>query len=466
MELPDSTQIHLSDNYDPLLSEKPESTQDNYNSLVNSNKIQLSCFLNTSKAKYHLSCSYSDFFAAYRDESQKYSFQNQRKEWDPSVGILYSFGQVSYGFGIGRHLADYMHIEHISDISDDPLKYITHGPWQFSLATKLHTKHSDLSLSMFSGLIHSSLSKLITTDGNSYRAFPVSLLEQTADIGVNVNGQKFFTKTAVSINNFENTDFEKTPNGMPLELEITRYGLSHEGALKSALSDSLFWKLSGNVAGGWIVSYNFERDIKFFKADSIRSANLSTLIGLRLPGKLISGISSSIYKFSSPTGFLKLSGFTAWSVFNPLDYRFTDAKMKYYETAIFVNRKFSRDWVNFTPNVSISYVKTWMFVNYTHKEVVVLLPVYVNPESLKVFDNQYLLLAPSLAITVHTGQFDIAASILQRIPFLIKSDNFKNSDDPGDDDTQKRASFTGGTLLSVMAIWNISRTTANSKKDN
>lgn len=458
LELPDSTQIHFSDNYDPLLSEKPRSSQDNFNSLINSNDMQMSCFLNTSQIKYHLSCSYSDFFAAYRDEYQKYSFQNQRKEWDPSIGILYSGGEVSYGFGIGRHLADYMHIEHLSEISDDPLKYITHGPWQFSLATSLRIKHSDLHLSMFSGPVHSSLSKLITIDGNSYRSFPISLLKRTADIGVNLNVKQFSSKTDVTLTNYENIDLLIAPNSMPQDIEIARYGLSHEGTLKSALSDSLFWKLSGNIAGGWIASYNFDRDrLTVFKANSIRSSNFSALIGLRLPRKLTSGISGNIYELSCPTGFLKLSGFSAWSVFNPIDYRFTDVKMKYYEMGIFLNRKFSRSWIDVTPNMYVSYVKTWMSLNYAHKEIIVLFPVYVKPESLNVFNNQFLFLTPSLVATVHAGQFDITASILQRMPISIISAIYKISDNPDDDNTQKRASFSGGTSLSIKAIWNISR---------
>ena len=457
LDIPDSSQIDVTYNYDPLLSEKQRSSQDNYNSLINSTDMQLLCLLTTSQFKYYLACSYSDFFIAYRDDYQKYSFQNGRREWDPSTGVFYTRGRFSSGFGIGRHLPSDMHREHLTEVTDDPLQYVTHGPWQFSLATTLRFKHSDVHLSLFSGPIHSSLSKVITNDGNSYRSFPISLLRRSAELGVNSKGQTFSLKTAFSISNFENVDLLTIANSMPQNIEISDYGVTHKGVWKSPLSDSLFWKLSGNITGGWMASYNFDRNrYTFFKADSILSKKISALVGLRLPCKINTGVSGTFSTLSCPKGFLNLSAFSAWSVFNPLDYRFSDAKVNYFESGIFFDRQFSRPVFNWTPHISLSYIKTRMSLNYTHKEIIVLLPVYVKGESLEVFDNQILLLMPSLAITVHAGKIDVIASVLQRIPLFGNSGYSKKADSP-DDEAKKSASFTGGTSLSINAIWNISR---------
>ena len=457
LDIPDSSQISATYNYDPLLSEKQRSSQDNYNSLINSNNMQLFCLLTTSQFKYYLACSYSDQFIAYRDDYQKYSFQNERREWDPSTGILYTRGRFSSGFGIGRHLPSDMHREHLTEVTDDPLQYVTHGPWQFSCAAKVRFRHSDVHLSLFSGPVHSSLSKVITKDGNSYRSFPITLLQRNVELGVNNNAQNFFLKTAFSISCFENIDLLSITNSMPQDIEFSDYGVIHDGVWKSPLSDSLFWKLSANITGGWMASYNFDRSrFTFFKADSILSKKFSAQVGLRLPCKINTGISGVFSTMSCPKGFLNLSAFSAWSVFNPLDYRFSDAKVNYLESGIFFNRQFSRPQFNWTPNITLSYIKTRMSLNYAHKEILVLLPVYVKGESLEVFDSQILLLTPSLDITVHAGKIDVIASVLQRIPLFSNSAYSKKADNP-DDEAKKSATFTGGTSLSVNAIWNITR---------
>jgi hypothetical protein len=43
------------------------------------------------------------------------------------------------------------------------------------------------------------------------------------------------------------------------------------------------------------------------------------------------------------------------------------------------------------------------------------------------------------------------------------SNRFLGANSRDDDNTKKRVSFTGGTLLSLKAIWNISRTKKNFK---
>lgn len=454
IDLPDSSRLDLNYHYDPLLSEKPRHSDDSCNSILYSQTANVKLNLFRPNLRFFVSGAFSDLDLKIADDYQKYKVETFISDYTASSGIMYKYHLFSCGIGIGRIFSKDIDLEHWSEIADNLNKYIAEGPWQFSGAAGFSLPAAKISLSLFSGPVHSSVSTFSKMDNSSFRNFPVTLIKRSAQIGITISKNSLLSTSAAGVSFFHNTDLITKENLMPQNIEFTSYSIETSGKMHTLMSDSLFWKVNALIAGGLLRSFNFERNsFTFFRADSLRIINISALTGVKMPWQIISGLSGAVSKIKCPSGYLKLSALSAWSLFEPMDYRLHDIDFSYNELRLFIKRKFRFRCLDITPNVNFSYIKVLFEGSCSHKEIFVLLPVYVGEEQINISDLRIFLLSPSLTITLHAGRADISISGLQRVPFVLKT----TQTDKDSSSDHKSALFTGGTSLSASVKWDIGK---------
>ena len=452
VELPDSSRLDLKYQFDPLLSEKPRSSVDTINSSIRSNTADIRLFVSRPSLKVFLSGTFSDLDIQACDDYQDYQLALVRRAFNVASGIMYAHHRFSAGIGIGRHFSKDADIEHWSEITANTKDYIAKGPWQYSVAGTVNLPVTKFHLSLFSGPVHSSIFTLSTNNNRSFRSFPITLIERSVQIGTSIKTRSFLSSTTAGITVFHNADLITCDNLMPQDIELTSYSLFTTGNAHLLILDSLFWKINAQITGGWVASYNFDRNnYTFFKADSLRLKGITGSIGLKAPMRIITGLSGTISQIQCPVGYLKLSALSVWSIFKPMDYRFKDIDLSYCEAGMFILRKFSLWCFDFTPSINFSHINVQFTGNYSHKEIVVLFPIYMQKESIDISDTKLFLLTPSLTTTLHVHSLSLTLSALQRIPFIIKEKQTGNGSSGGNDN----AEFTGGTTISATMSWDI-----------
>ncbi len=458
-DLPDSSLLRLHSTFNPLYSEKDRATHGDRRTVgISTRGYSVDWFSRFRQVNYYLSCNRNAATATYRDTSEDYGCTYRSVGWNLAAGATYRNGNLLFGFGLGRHWPERMEQEHLYEIRDDVTTYITRGPWQFTLDTKWFFSRATTRLSLFSGPIHSSVSKLITSDEMKFRSFPLTLILHRADGGFDFYTGTTSAATTFGIDYFENADLQTVHNSMPQDIAISNFRLDHSGYTKVPFTDSLGWNLSGSLAGGWVASYNFERNrFTFFKADEIRLRNLSVGIGTKLPAALTAGIFHTSLKGNSPTGFLKLSALSAWSIFRPLDYQYTNAELRYHETGGFINRKCTLSFLEVTPQLALSYFTAHATATYSHKEIVVLLPVYIDTVAKDFFDIRLLLLEPALRVSSRLGRIQFYGTISQKLPFPFKTAPSAEQGTSPEANHQISTTTWGGTMMAISAVWDVRR---------
>jgi hypothetical protein len=456
-EYTDSSFLRLRSTFNPLYSEKDRATDGSRRTIsAATNGYSAEWFSHLNRVQYFLSYSHDAGSATYRDSVESYGWIFRQKEWNLTAGTAYRYRNLQFGFALGRHWPQQMEREHLYEIRDNMKKYLARGPWRYSLDAEMLFSAVTARLSLFSGPIHSSVTKLNTTDETSYRSFPLSLIRHRADAGIAVQSGPADVSFTFEIDYYENGNLQTVRNSMPQDIAISNYRMMHHGRSALPFTDSLGWYLSGAIAGGWVASYNFDRDrFTFFKSEKMRLNTLFSGIGIKLPVSLTAGMFQSLVKGTSPTGFLKLSALSAWSVFQPLDYRYTNAYLHYRETGGFIRRDWRLSHCEFTPRINLSYIEAHATAAYSHKEIVVLFPVYVDTVSEELLNTQLLLLEPSLSVSVRLYRIHLRGTIAQMLPFFFAGGTSPASFASSQTDQHDEMSIAGGTRIAVTATWHV-----------
>lgn len=436
----------------PLLSEIKTTDTDNYNSQVMIHSGQTSILWCNNRSKYLLSYSFTDCNAAYRDDIERYSFDNAQKQHTLSASTLFSFNNSEIGLLLGRHFSKDLDIEHRYEIADAFGNYISSGPWIYSFAIEKKINRTDVGLSLFSGPVYSSVSRMITRSNGSFRTFPVSLINRTCDLTLDYSDNILHLSLKFQGSSWHTADLLETSNSMPQDIEMQRYSISRSMCVSVPFSDSLYWSVNGSMTGGQIVSYNFDRNrLTFCKADSVRIKSVSVLGGLALSRKSCAELSGNFTTFSSPGGILRLSALSAWSVFRPLDYKYTDVHGDYTEFGIHLHRTIQYKMFSFVPSISCSYVKATINLTYSEKEIVVLIPVYVNTVSVEPVNKRFVVLTPEITTNATIGHYTFQLKATQLLPIEQKERKRSSGEEPIDNSGNKRSHrFWGGTSLSLF----------------
>jgi hypothetical protein len=451
LEFPDSSQITFTADYSPLLIELKDSSQDNYNTRVQTVNSQLSIYKHFSKCSFFGTCIYSDFSGIVRDDALDYSFGNVRHNADIVSGFLFHARQLSLGAAIGRMIAEKLEREHWSTITDSFTEYLLKSPWQVSCAARYTLNNFSLYSELFSGPVHSSITTLSNKESGSYRNFPIYLLKRNIRAGISGEFPSLRFNLDFIANTYKAADMISTSNAMPQDIAINAYQGLGKLHLKTQFTDSLFFRIDATIAGGAISSYNFSRDrLTTFESNSLRIRTFNISCGMKLPLKFSTGLACTIADLNLPTGFLRLSSFSSWSIFNPMDYHFNNATLSYFELGAYGNRKIHLKAVDLLPEISLSYIKVDGSFTYTHKEVVVLFPVYVDPIRKELVNSHILMITPALTVNFHIGKMGIGSSLVQKLPIELKPEKSSNDNvEETENSTKNNSRYFGGTTFSI-----------------
>lgn len=445
--------------YAPLLNEIKTNGSDNYNSNVLVHSGQSSILWCNNRSKYLLSYSFTDFKAAYRDDTERYSFDNTQKQHTPYVSALFTINNTDVGLLLGRHFSKGLDIEHRYEITDAFGRYLSDGPWIYSLSAKQNIDKMNLGLSLFSGPVYSSVSRMVTRSSRSFRTFPVSLINRTCDLTLDYRDDDLCLSLNFQGSSWHTADLLETSNSMPQDIEFRRYRVSRSMCVSVPFSDSLYWSANGSMIRGHITSYNFTRNkLTFFKADSIRIKSVSVLGGLALSRKSCAELSGDFTTFSSPAGLLRLSALSAWSIFRPLDYKYTDVNGDYTELGIHLHRTMHYKKFSFVPSLSCSYIKAAMNLTHMKKEIVVLIPIYGDTVCVEPVNKRLIVLTPEITTNATIGHYAFQFKATQLIPIELKKIKQSSGGEPIDNSGEKRSPrFWGGTSLSFFVNYYFGR---------
>jgi hypothetical protein len=453
LEFPDSSQITVSTEYNPILFEMNDSSGENYDTRIHSVDSKFGVFRRGIRYDYFVTGRYSGFSGILRDDNLAYEIENRRNNGEIVGGLSYHTNQFSLSGAIGRVFAESVKKEHWSTVTDSTDEYLPKSPWLVACAAKLALKNISLSAGVSSGPVHSSISKIVNRESGSYRNFPVYLLKRNLQAGIEGTFPLVHFDVDFGLDVFRTADMVTTSNAMPQDIAINAYDVQGKLWFKTRFTDSLFCNVHGDVAGGAVASYNFSRQrMTMFEADSLMIRSGDVLCGLRLPRGFTLGAAAARVHLTMPAGYLRLSAFSNWSVFKPMDYRFSDASLAYSEMGFFGNRRMQFKSVDFCPEITCSYVKVHGECVYERKEIVVLFPVYVDPGKETFINSKFLLITPDLRAGVHLGKFDIRGSLSQKIPIELKDRGKSGGDGDAGSSASGRSRFYGGCRLLVSIL--------------
>lgn len=444
--------LNVSYQFDPVITEKSRNEADDFNSSIHAHVFDALYFYRNPGYSFFMNFAYTDMFAAYRNQVDPYAVTFDRKEADFSSGFALEQNRYSLGLGIGFHAPDHFHNDQIRNSSFENERIFSLKPWQFSLGYKMKiTPWLIWNLDLFSGPVHSSLTRVLNNKSGGFRYFPLTIHRYSAETGIELNSKKGKLKSALYYIKTDNSEMIESRNSMPSELKLATYGGLISGSVRGKISDSLFLMLTGNFSGGYVSVFNFEKKkYTVLETGSLRMQTASYSAGLRLPHTINTGISGAYFMAQAPSGYLRLSTFSNWSLFKPLDYRFEHGEFKFLETGLFINKSFSFRFMRIDPEITISYIKTGMVYDYSEKKVIVLLPVYSDPLHDKLLDTRFLLITPSMTIKTNVGSIGrIDLSAVQRIPLIQKSTSRSSQKSGEGGSTGSNPTFSGGTTVKI-----------------
>lgn len=451
--LPDSSQVILSTEYNPILFEMKDSANDTCNNRIQSSISKLCFFRHGGRYDFFVTGSYSGFSGILHDDNLAYEIGTSRHNGELVSGLTYHTNSISLSGAIGRVFAESVQREHWSTVTDNTGEYLSKSPWLVACAAKLTMKNISLSAGASSGPVHSSISKIVNRESGSYRNFPVYLLKRNLQAGIEGAFPLVYFDVDFVFDVFRTADMITTSNEMPQDIAINAYKVKGNLWLRTRFTDSLFCNVNGDIAGGAVASYNFSRQrMTVFESDSLMIRNGDVLCGLSLPWGFTLGAAAARAHITMPAGYLRLSAFSNWSVFKPMDYRFSDASLVYAEMGLFGNRRMQFKSVDICPEIACSYVKVRGECVYERKEVVVLFPMYVDPVKDTFINSKFLLITPDLKARIQLGKFDIRGSLSQILPIELKKHKRSSGGGDAGSSTSGKSQFYGGSTLSVSVI--------------
>ena len=407
------SQIHIHDQFSPILYNK--STSQKYTALTQiiNNIGDLEYFFSMGKIDALISLSHYYFNANYR--SSPYLIKNIQDFRNFTIGATGRFNSFSLGLHIGNHAPQTALLKQYS------VRIQSDHQWQFSCNANVQFPAFNCGISLFNGPVYSSITSISNIDQTGFRTFPLCINQRTLSGKIQLTLNRFKPSISASLSSFSTTQIFITDNQMPSEISFNTYKISIDGFGSPFFTDSLFWSLQLNNIGGWYAIYNFIKDrFTFFKADSFVSALVKFSGGLKLPFHMIINSDISFYDLNGPSGFLKLSTFSNWSIFQPVDYKYHNLSIKYFQSGFETARLFSHRKLFFLPSFYSSYFNTKMFWEYSQKKVVVLFPVYSEFKEYTAWNLNGLLFRPSFTWIFRTGPISLSCEASQFIPILFR----------------------------------------------
>ncbi|HEX2956915.1 MAG TPA: hypothetical protein VHO70_08780 [Chitinispirillaceae bacterium] len=450
---PDSSQVIVATEYKPILFELRDSTKDNYNTHIHSVTPKLGIYLHKNRFDFFAECTYSGFSGMLRDDEMAYSFEYEQHSGNIVSGFLFRVNNFTLGAGIGRMVAESLESEHRSTVTDSTGEYMSKSPWLVACAGKIALGSVALSAGVFAGPVHCSISKIVNRESDSYRNFPVYLLKRNLRAGIEGAFPRVHFSVDLGFDVFRTADMITVSNAMPQDIEVNAYKVQGMLWMKTSFTDSLFFNTSGSVAGGTVASYNFSRErMTMLESDSLMIRSGNVLCGMKLPLGLTAGIAATRAHCTMPSGYLRLSAFSNWSVFKPMDYRFSDVSVAYSEMGLFGNRTMQYKSVNFCPEIALSYIKVNGECIYERKKIVVMFPVYGDTVQGTFINSRILCITPDLKAGIHIGKINIRGSLSQKLPIELKKREESNSSRGTGSSTVRKKRFYGGSTLAVCVI--------------
>jgi hypothetical protein len=453
LDLPDTSQIIASSEYDPILFELKDSASDTYNTRVHSSNSQIGFFRHDPRYDFFIIGRYSGFSGKLHDDNFAYAIENNQQNGEIISGLSYHTNRLSLSGAIGRMFAESVKREHWSTITDSAGEYLSKSPWLVACAAKVVLKSISLHVGAFSGPVHSSISKIVNSESGSYRHFPVYLLKRNLQAGIEGTFPWTHFNIDIGFDILRTADMITTSNAMPQDIEVNTYKVQGKLWLKTLLTDSLFLNVNYSIAGGAIASYNFSRErMTMFESSVMKIRNGNVLAGLSLPRGFIAGIAAARAHLTMLSGYLRLSAFSNWSVFRPMDYRFSDASVAYTEMGLFGNRTMQYKSFDLCPEITFSYIRAKGECIYEQKKIVVMFPVYGDTVQETFINSRILCITPDLKAGIHLSKIDINCSLSQKIPIELKKRAAPNDNGEAGSSTSGKSRFYGGSTLSVSVI--------------
>jgi hypothetical protein len=446
LNLPNKSNFSADYSYSPLLIEKGETRDDTFNSTIYNHTVNASVYISKTAYKAYLKCSYKDFFAAYRKDSISYSTEISNRTITFESGLSFISQSCTIGVGLGRHNPLTMKRERLDDIKVKGSDYVKSGPWQFQTNCKIPFFTGTLAFNLFSGPIYSSVISIVTNKTNSFRTFPLSIKKSSISGSYAIQESNIFSQTSLSFAHLRQLDLQSTQNSMPSTISINNYTLTTNGIRRISQIDSLTWSISGNVYGGWIANYNFSRDqTKVLECDQIKIRNMHLSVDKTVAHHFTLSTYESFTYINAPDGYLRLSPFSSWTIFRPIDFKYRMGKMKTFESDISINRRFTFSKFNLKPALTFLYCYNHLSVDISQKKIVVLIPIYSSEKHEEPINNHLFAGSVHIPCTYTSGRNTIHFSYLQNIP--IKSVNRSNEKDKTSEDNSgidSKGSYSGG----------------------
>jgi len=172
---------------------------------------------------------------------------------------------------------------------------------------------------------------------------------------------------------------------------------------------------TAQFGGGYIEGYG--KGIRYLVIDSAEVLRLNGSARIRLPLRFRLGMFGDDFRATSPIGSLNAAPFTAWSVFRPTMYRLQDMDLRLQEFGGEIGRDFPvgrRGRLDC--GLSVSRIAVSMAYSTLERQIVVLIPVYVDSTRVKAVDWEGIDLGIRLNYEIPLGRAIIGCWLRQHVP--------------------------------------------------
>ncbi len=382
----------------------------------------------------------------HKNESD-YRATSQSKRVDITAGVSIPWQSFSLYLQAGRIFTPWYDYERSKKLfKESKNNYLFNGPWSILLNPSYESENFRIDLKAFTGPLLSYSNRLVNVHTDNFRSFPLSSSAKGFSLKTEFASKKFVCSAEPFITNTSTSYWSSPENIMPSEGELTSYGTKIRLSLMNTLLDTISAGISGSLSGGWFKGHDYELEgYTFLQADSLRFQSITAFIRTSLPKGFCFGIQGSVIRGRSPEGHLKLATFSDWTLFDPQDYKYSDADLHYSEIRGTLKKDFLISPVLIRPSIGVSYFKTRLKSHIKQKRIVVnLLPLYTDLGIKDLWNSEGLIISPGLKTILKTGNITLCLRGLQRLPVIF--DNEKSDDtETGKSDS----GFRGGLELEL-----------------
>ncbi len=265
-------------------------------------------------------------------------------------------------------------------------------------------------------LAHASVNKITQLSNDNFRSMPLAAAAREFSLGAQRRWPRITAGLAAELQMLESDRLMVSDNSLPNDMDMVMRTITTDGSVEmgKACADWQAWYRSG---GGYLAGYSDR--FNYLLVDSASARTVGGIAHLHLPLQIHTGVFGEYWKAEAPTGFIHMSPFSAWTIFDPVKYRLHDMRLRAYEAGAMMRRPFSLGSHNqLIPDVSFSYVKARARLERDERQLVVWIPIYVNDTTITAFDVRGYVLGAMLAHTLTIRRVSLTTRVRQRIPFL------------------------------------------------